>query len=311
MRGALPDPAFPAALAGRLVSDPAKTVLKMTRKDIARSPLAFNGVTIHDKNENTIIPAIGLTEMDGEPRARDIEIAERLGFSRPRVIRELVERNRQEFEGFGPLAVQHGESRGQEFNEFWLNEEQALLVAALSKAPKAAAVRAMLIRTFVAWRRGHLGGSGAIAPEVIEEIRRTDGIARDLSHKVTEVERAVKRLEAMRAAPTFDLSGSVTSDTIIELAGVNRKERVRGTTVMITNAMLDFCDGSGCFRTPADLNPARPWRFPREKARDWLFGTDHGAERIRNQIGAQMRKKDKKGQRLLNLVPPPSQPPAG
>ena len=40
--------------------------------------------------------------------------------------------------------------------EYLLNEEQALLLATVSSAPNAPAVRAMLIRTFVAWRRGHL-----------------------------------------------------------------------------------------------------------------------------------------------------------
>ncbi|MFJ5486575.1 hypothetical protein ACIKTA_02500 [Hansschlegelia beijingensis] len=40
--------------------------------------------------------------------------------------------------------------------EFWLNEEQARLVATIFNAPHAAAVRAMLIRTFVARRGGHL-----------------------------------------------------------------------------------------------------------------------------------------------------------
>lgn len=120
--------------------------------------------TCHDDGVNigmtginvTTLPEILVVERDGEPRARDIDIGERLGLQRPRVIRELIERNRGELEGFGPLAVRHGKSRGQEFEEFLLNEEQALLLATLSSAPNAPAVRAMLIRTFVAWRRGHL-----------------------------------------------------------------------------------------------------------------------------------------------------------
>lgn len=159
--------------------------------------------------------------------------------------------------------------------------------------------------------RERMEGKPAATQLVLDEQMKNaiGGIVKSVVHK--EVIEAVQAMVAAQVHPTFDLSGTVTSDTIIEMTGVNRKERVRGTTVMITNALLDFCGGAGCFRTPADLNPARPWRFPREKARDWLFGTDHGAERIRNQIGAQMRKKDKKGQRLLNLVPPQSHPPAG
>ncbi|MEE7474799.1 hypothetical protein MPAR168_22210 [Methylorubrum populi] len=46
--------------------------------------------------------------------------------------------------------------RGNSVSDYLLNEEQAILIATLSSAPNAPAVRAMLIRTFVAWRRRHL-----------------------------------------------------------------------------------------------------------------------------------------------------------
>ena len=52
--------------------------------------------------------------------------------------------------------VEIGSGAKREVQEYWLNEEQALLVAVLSKAPNAPAVRAMLIRVFVAYRRGRL-----------------------------------------------------------------------------------------------------------------------------------------------------------
>lgn len=137
-------------------------------------------MTIH-----TNIMEIGLTAIDGEPRARDLDIADRLGFKRTRKIRELIERNKDEFEAFGSLAPQRGASRGQEFTEFWLNEEQALLAAALSNADKAAAVRHMLIKVFVAWRRGHL---------VPADGERQLGISKMTIHKVTNLEKTVDDL---------------------------------------------------------------------------------------------------------------------
>ena len=100
------------------------------------------------------------------PRVLDTDLAERLGFDRPRVVRELIDRNREELEAFGPLAVQHGKSRGQAFTANYLNEEQALLVATLSRTEKAKTVRAMLIKVFVAWRRGELSGDGRVSEEV-------------------------------------------------------------------------------------------------------------------------------------------------
>ncbi|GEL44189.1 hypothetical protein MEX01_47800 [Methylorubrum extorquens] len=106
----------------------------------------------------TTLPEILVVEREGEPRARDIDIAERLGLARPRNIRKLIENNRAELEAFGPIPLlreaKAGKGRPEEV--YLLNEEQSLLVATLSSAPNAPAVRAMLIRTFVAWRRGHL-----------------------------------------------------------------------------------------------------------------------------------------------------------
>lgn len=101
-------------------------------------------------------PDILLSEIDGEPRARDLDIAVKLGFDRARDIRKLIERNLVELEGFGTCAIVAHVVRGNPVKEYWLTEEQALLLASLSQTEKAAEVRAMLIRVFVAYRRGQL-----------------------------------------------------------------------------------------------------------------------------------------------------------
>lgn len=147
-----------------------------------------------------------LTEMGGEPRVRDLDVAERLGFKRPRVIRELIERNLAEFEALGPSAVQYGAYRGQATREYWLNEEQALLAAVLSNAEKAPTVRRMLIQTFTAHRRGQL--AGGLTAEQAELLRRADGICRMLSHKFTEMEKTIDQIvgDRIEAAVTARLA---------------------------------------------------------------------------------------------------------
>ena len=142
----------------------------------------YNADSAEERNLS-IIPEIGLTEIDGEPRARDIEVAERLGFGRPRDIRKLIERNRAEFDALGGCATVARLVEGNEVNEFWLNEEQSLLAAALSKTENAAAVRAMLIRCFVAWRRGHMMPAGAELVLGPEARRAIGGIVKDVVHK--------------------------------------------------------------------------------------------------------------------------------
>lgn len=108
---------------------------------------------------NTALAPIGMADLNvvaGEPRILDLRIAERLGYDRPRVVRELIERNRVELESHSPLAVRHGKSRGQEFTEFWLNEGQTLVVCMLSRTSAAAAIRKEVIGVYMAFRRGQL-----------------------------------------------------------------------------------------------------------------------------------------------------------
>ena len=110
-------------------------------------------------------------------RAHDLDLADQLGFDEPRKIRELIERNMKELLAFGvcPAVGQTpGPAGGRPSTEYYLNEEQALLVAVLSKAPNPPAVRAMLIRVFVAWRRGRLASAGVVG-DLSQEVRSAIG----------------------------------------------------------------------------------------------------------------------------------------
>lgn len=67
--------------------------------------------------------------------------------------------NMTELEGFGPVHVQRTQTSqrgGRPGTAYYLNEEQALLASSLSRTERAKEVRAMLIRVFVAYRRGQL-----------------------------------------------------------------------------------------------------------------------------------------------------------
>ena len=49
------------------------------------------------------VPSFRTPSSAGEPRARDLDIADRLGFSQPRDIRRLIDRNAEELRRYGPL----------------------------------------------------------------------------------------------------------------------------------------------------------------------------------------------------------------
>jgi hypothetical protein len=200
--------------------------------------------------------------------ARDVDIAERLGFERPRKVRELIQRHRDELLAFGALTPHRGAKigKGRPEEGFYLTEEQALLIATVSNAPNAPAVCAMLIRTFTAWRRGRLPAAF--------DIRAVGGMVKAIVNKSLDESMPVIRqqvadeLTARNAVPTINMGSTVSAFVMIERAGISPEDRQRGTAQMVTGRMLKFCADRGvaCFRAPDEINPARPYRFPSDLA---------------------------------------------
>lgn len=151
--------------------------------------------------------------------------------------------------------------------------------------------------------------------------RRIGGVVKSVTHKSTEdlragvelvldeVSRLSRELDKVKASPivpAFDLSGTVTSRDIMDMAGIPRDGRVRGTTGgIITRAMKDYCLGHGfcAQRAPEAIDPDRRWRFPRQAALDWLTGPTMGGEIIRNHMTRANARRAAKGQRQFTLVP--------
>ena len=144
-------------------------------------------------------------EIKGTPRVLDTALAEALGFSRPRDIRQLIERNLEEVESFGALAhranhVSSGKGRLVPIREYLLTEEQALLVAILSNAPNARLVRKAMIAVFAYWRKNNLPRRDARpatdSPAPAQSLSRNDWRNRNrIRHHKLELARAVMCLD--------------------------------------------------------------------------------------------------------------------
>lgn len=101
--------------------------------------------------------ALSAAPAEDEPRVRDIDLAERLGYERPRKIRDLIERLCREGKlNDSELRPVVGRSGGRPAKEFWLTEAQALKVVAKSETAKADALLDEVIRVFILARKGLL-----------------------------------------------------------------------------------------------------------------------------------------------------------
>jgi hypothetical protein len=107
-----------------------------------------------------------LRDVEGEPRVLDLRLAERLGFERPRAIRQLIERHQAALKRHGSLphdVANPSPLGGRPAIEYWLNEAQALLICTKSETQHAGEVVDELIRVFLAWHRGEFV-SGNMTP---------------------------------------------------------------------------------------------------------------------------------------------------
>lgn len=100
---------------------------------------------------------------DEEPRVIDLELAERLGYSRPRDIRQLIERmiERGQLTSVCGTMPQTSPQGGRPSVEYHLTQAQALKVAAKSETEPADKLLDEIIRVFMLAKEGKLPGQTA------------------------------------------------------------------------------------------------------------------------------------------------------
>lgn len=135
---------------------------------------------------------------------------------------------------------------------------------------------------------------GSLPTDAMALLVQTNGIARQLSGRLAKMRAELDALVEKNPVPALDFGGTVTAHQMIVMAGIPAEDRQRGTAQMVTRRMISFCAEKrvACFRTPAEVNPSRPFRFSKECAGEWLLGDRCGVQRIRNQVE---RMKAKKG----------------
>ena len=147
-----------------------------------------------------------LTPINGEPRVHDLHLAERLGFDRPRKIRDIIKRNHDKLLNFGgcPTVVRLVE--GNQTAEFYLNQRQAIFICMKSETERAFDVQVEIVRVFDAYLNGDIKPS---LPQSYAEALRL------YADQVERNEQQQRELEASRPKVAFH-DQVVSSETLLD-----------------------------------------------------------------------------------------------
>lgn len=134
-----------------------------------------------------------INAVDGEARIGDLDLAKRIGFSRPAKIRELIGRHRASLEALGvlPTVGTTHEANGRTFNAYMLNRKQAIFITAKSDTPAATDITIEIIEKFDAYERGAVP---TIDPmKVLNDPAAMRGLLLTYSEKVLALEETVSQ----------------------------------------------------------------------------------------------------------------------
>jgi len=139
-----------------------------------------------------------LTPVNGEPRVRDLDLAEKLGFAEPRAIRKIIKRNEAKLLSFGTRSTMSRVTiTGQPSEEYYLNQKQAIFICMKSETEQAFDVQIEIVHVFDAYLTGTVSTSMPMGRELkIRDLAycvRVFSLSRDLWSKQMMLY-AIKRL---------------------------------------------------------------------------------------------------------------------
>jgi hypothetical protein len=117
-------------------------------------------------SSNTLV----LTPINGEPRILDLDLADKLGFERPRKIRDMIKRNEAKLLKFGGCPTVGRVVEGNETTEYYLNKKQSIFICMKSETEKAFEVQEDIIHVYDAY----LTGTVSAALPMVRELKIRD-----------------------------------------------------------------------------------------------------------------------------------------
>ncbi|MBF0858152.1 hypothetical protein HKD24_02860 [Gluconobacter sp. LMG 31484] len=192
------------------------------------------------EGSNVIAPAMH----DGELRILDTDLATRLGFDRPRNIRNLIKRYGADLDKMGPRFTVERVINGGTATETYLNKKQAIFITAKSETAEATEITIEIIEKFDAYERGEIPAPKPSIPQTYAEALIEAGkMAMERDEALSEVERHKLALgEAVPKAEAHDYLASLPGEQGVRDAGRELKVGQKWVT--------DYIDGHGwsCFQ---------------------------------------------------------------
>lgn len=132
------------------------------------------------------------TDINGEPRIRDLDLAAWLGFAQARDIRKIIARHHGALSALGPVAeVEEVVGKGQRVTAAYLNRKQAIFITAKSETPEATEITIEIIERFDAYERG--AAKPAVDPmQVLNDPAAMRGLLLTYTEKVIALEAKVQ-----------------------------------------------------------------------------------------------------------------------
>lgn len=178
------------------------------------------------------------TEINHEPRMLDIRLAEALGFSRPRQIRDLIKRHESALKSLGELFCRtvRQNAKGRPSGEYWLTKKQALYLCTKSETPNATEVTIQMVEVFDQVMTGQtvlVKEHRRKLPEKKQGPRTPSEFIQTLDEQVTALKRTLWEEMEARAVPVdlpdpYDFASHVPTEDLLLTAQGHLEQALKG-----------------------------------------------------------------------------------
>jgi phage antirepressor YoqD-like protein len=192
--------------------------------------------------------------IEGELRIRDVDLAVRLGFTKPANIRKLIIRHIAALAGLGTISTVETVNRGQKAQEYYLNRRQAIYITTKSETEKATDTTIEIIDKFDAYERGAISSQKPMSREefLAQAVLMADQTIKEQADKIAKLTPKAEGFDRIA-----DADGSLN---ITEAAKALQRQPKDLFTYLATNGWTYRRAGSGTWlgyqaRTNAETVP--------------------------------------------------------